>query len=73
MNGIKEDMAGRVDVVHLNLVSAVGREVGNRYGVKIVPTTLLFNGEGELVARVNGMPKKARLIAQIQEQSVYGR
>ena len=59
-------MAGTVDVVHLNLVSAIGREVGGRYGVKVVPTSLLFNSAGELVTRVNGVPKKDDLIEQIQ-------
>ena len=68
MNGVEDEMAGKVDVVYLNLVSAVGREVGGRYGVKIVPTTLLFSGEGELIARVSGVPKKNNLITQIQER-----
>jgi len=59
-------MAGTVDVVHLNLVSAIGREVGGRYGVNVVPTSLLFNAQGELVTRVNGVPRKDELIAQIE-------
>ena len=66
MNGFKEEMAGTVDVVHLNLVSAIGREVGGRYGVNVVPTSLLFNAQGELVTRVNGVPRKDELIAQIE-------
>ena len=59
-------MAGTVDVVHVNLVSAIGREVGGRYGVNVVPTSLLFNAQGELVTRVNGVPRKDELIAQIE-------
>jgi len=59
-------MAGTVDVVYLNLVSAIGREVGGRYGVNVVPTSLLFNAQGELVTRVNGVPRKDELIAQIE-------
>ena len=66
MNGFKEEMAGTVDVVHLNMLSAAGREVGGRYGVKVVPTSLLFNSQGELVKRVNGVPAKGDLIAQIR-------
>jgi thioredoxin-like negative regulator of GroEL len=66
VNGVKEEMAGKVDVVHLNLVSAVGREVGGRYGVRVVPTSLLFNSDGDLVTRVNGVPKKDDLISEIQ-------
>jgi len=55
-----------VDVVHLNMLSAAGREVGGRYGVKVVPTSLLFNNQGELVKRVNGVPAKGDLMAQIR-------
>lgn len=66
VNGFKEETAGRVDVVHLNLLSAAGREVGGRYGVKVAPTSLLFDSEGELLARVNGVPKKDKLIDQVQ-------
>ncbi len=65
MNGFKEETAGTVDVVHLNLLSAAGREVGSRYGVKIVPTSLLFNSQGELVKRVNGVPRKDDLLKPI--------
>ncbi|MFN2179465.1 MAG: hypothetical protein ACK2UV_08265 [Candidatus Promineifilaceae bacterium] len=65
VNGFKEETAGMVDVVHLNLLSAAGREVGGRYSVKVVPTSLLFNSEGELVKRVNGVPRKSDLLDQI--------
>ena len=61
-------MAGVVDVVHLNMLSAAGREVGGRYGVRIVPTSLLFNNQGELIQRVNGVPKKEDLLGQIHGQ-----
>jgi hypothetical protein len=66
VNGFKEEMLGTVDVIHLNLVSAVGREVGGRYGVEVVPASLLFDDQGKLIKRVNGVPKKNDLIAQIQ-------
>ena len=66
MNGFKEETAGRVDVVHLSLMSAAGRDIGGRYGVRVVPTSLLFNSQGDLVTRVNGVPKKDDLIALIQ-------
>ena len=65
VNGFKEETAGTVDVVHLSLLSAAGREVGGRYGVKVVPTSLLFNSQGELIQRVNGVPKKDDLIGTI--------
>ena len=66
VNGFEKEMAGSVDVVHLSLLSAAGREVGGRYGVKVVPTSLLFNNQGELIQRVNCMPTKEDLISQIR-------
>jgi len=66
VNGFKEEMAGMVDVVHLNLLSAAGREVSGRYGVKIVPASLLFNSQGELIKRVNGVPRKDDLLGHVR-------
>ncbi|MFL7837401.1 MAG: TlpA family protein disulfide reductase [Candidatus Promineifilaceae bacterium] len=66
VNGFKEEMTGRVDVVHLSMLSVVGHEVGGRYGVQVVPTSLLFDNEGKLIKRVDGLPNKDDLIAQIQ-------
>jgi thioredoxin-related protein len=66
VNGLKEELAGKVDVVHLSLVSRAGREVGSRYGIRIVPTSLLFDSTGELLTRVDGVPKKEQLSAKIR-------
>jgi hypothetical protein len=72
VNGLKEEMAGKLDVVHLNLLSEAGREIGGRYGVKIVPATLLFNSRGELIRRVNGVPDKENLISQMKNGEPSG-
>ena len=66
VNGFKEEMVGTVDVVHLSMMSAVGREVGGRYSVEVVSTSLLFDKQGKLIKRVNGVPNKQDLVAQIQ-------
>lgn len=66
MHGFKEEMAGKVDVVHLNLASAVGREVGGRYGIKMVPTSLLFDNDGRLVRRIDGLPRKEELVQAVR-------
>ena len=66
VNGFKEETAGMVDVVRLNLLSAAGREVGGRYSVQIVPTSLLFNSQGELIKRVNGVPRKDDLLGHVR-------
>lgn len=65
VHGFEKETAGKVDVVHLNLLSAAGREVSGRYGVRIVPATLLFNHQGELIQRVSGVPKLDELLAHV--------
>lgn len=68
VNGFKKETAGTVDVVHLNMLSAAGQEVGGQYDVRVVPTSLLFNSQGELIQRVNGVPKKEDLLGQIRRR-----
>lgn len=56
MNGIEKDLKGRADVVYLDLMSDIGREAANRYGVKAVPTLVVFDGAGNIVLRQSGLP-----------------
>jgi thioredoxin-related protein len=46
---LERDLAGQASVLRLSLWSSVGRELAARYGVRGVPTFLLFDGTGELV------------------------
>ena len=62
MDGIKKQMGNEVELIHLNLLGAVGREAARAFGVYIVPVTLLFDGHGEIVARKMGIPNAAQLI-----------
>ncbi len=60
-------MKGQATVLRLDLLSGVGREAARAYGVKIVPTTLLFDGEGRVVLRETGMPDAERFRARVVE------
>ncbi len=42
-------MAGRLRVLRLSIWSPVGRQLAVRYGVRGVPTFLLFDGSGQVV------------------------
>jgi thioredoxin-related protein len=53
-------MNGKVEVIHLNLLSGAGREMGAKYKVMVTPATLLFNQQGELIDRKLGMPDTAQ-------------
>lgn len=46
---LERDLVGRMDVLRLSAWNKVGRELSSRYGVRGVPTFLLFDGEGQMV------------------------
>jgi len=57
---LEKDLHGRADVLRLDLLSGVGRQAAGAYGVKAVPTTLVFDGAGQVVYRqVGGVDAKA--------------
>ncbi|MBN1965434.1 MAG: thioredoxin family protein [Anaerolineae bacterium] len=67
MDGLEKDLAGRATVLRIDLLSSVGREAAQEYGVKIVPTTLLFGGNGELIHRQTGRPDADVFRAKVEE------
>lgn len=66
MNGIEAQVGNRVEIIRLDLLSAIGRQAARQYGVHMVPATLLFDGQGEIVERQTGMPEAGRVIALIE-------
>jgi thioredoxin-related protein len=46
---LERDLEGKADVLRLSAMSAVGRQLGARYGVRGVPTFFLFDGEGQML------------------------
>jgi thioredoxin-related protein len=46
---LERDLAGQAQVLKLSAWGTVGRELAARYGVRGVPTFLLFDGEGEMI------------------------
>ena len=49
MDRLEKDLEGTVQVLRLSAWSSVGRQLGSRFGVRGVPTFLLFDGTGQLV------------------------
>lgn len=65
MNGLEDDLKGRATVLRLDILSGVGKEAAGIYGVKVVPTMLVFDGTGELVMRQSGKVNADPIRAQI--------
>ena len=65
MDGIEKDLKGKAEVVRLNMLSKVGREVASRYDVPAVPTILILDADSKVIYRHTGMPDRQEVVAQI--------
>jgi thioredoxin-related protein len=61
VDGLENDLEGQAQVARLSILSDVGREVAQDYGVRSVPTFLIFDGEGTLMGREVGFPNRGRI------------
>jgi thioredoxin-related protein len=62
---LERDLQGKAQVLKFSAWSSVGRELGARYGVRGVPTFLLFDGSGEMVHYQVGRLDAERVRAEI--------
>ncbi len=72
VDGIPEQTNDPVEVIHLNMLVGAGREAAGRYGVRVVPATVLLDRQGQLLDRQSGRPEVDRLIGKMrlsQDQS----
>ena len=49
MDRLERDLEGQAQVLRLSAWGSVGRQLSARYGVRGVPTFLLFDGSGQMI------------------------
>jgi thioredoxin-related protein len=65
VDGLERELEGQARVVRLSALNAMGQEVAQRYGVRGVPTFLIFDGQGELIGRQVGFPNRSEIKALV--------
>jgi len=65
VDGIEKDLEGTAQVIRLSITSQVGSQMAQRYGVRGVPTIVVLDGAGEVVAQSVGLPDRAALVEQV--------
>jgi thioredoxin-related protein len=63
---LERELEGQASVLKFSAWSSVGRELGARYGVRGVPTFLLFDGKGEMVHYQVGRLDAERVKVEIE-------
>jgi thioredoxin-related protein len=46
---LERDLEDQAQVLRLSVLSSIGRQLGAQYGVRGVPTFLLFDGSGQMI------------------------
>lgn len=65
VDGIERDLEGQAQVVRLSVTSEVGGRAAQRYGVRSVPTVLIFDREGNLIEQSAGIPNRKQVVGQV--------
>ena len=65
VDGLERELEGQAQVVRLSILSKLGQEAAQRYGVRGVPTFLIFDGQGNLIERQVGFPDRGRIKALV--------
>ncbi len=67
VDGLERELGDRVQVLHLNVLSSVGRAAASAYAVRAVPAFVLFDAGGEMVYYQVGFPGKAAIRQEIDK------
>ncbi|OQY22084.1 MAG: hypothetical protein B6I34_06460 [Anaerolineaceae bacterium 4572_32.1] len=66
VDGIERDLAGQAEVIRLSLSSEPGRSAARRYGVRGIPTLIIFDGEGKVVEQRAGVPNRESVVETVK-------
>lgn len=66
MDRLEWELGERAQVLRLSIFSQTGRAAAARYGVRAVPTFVIFDGRGQPVAQSVGLPNRQQLLTLLE-------
>ncbi len=54
MDGLEQELSGKLEIIRINLQSPVGRELAPVYGFQLTPTFIYFDAQGNELWREVG-------------------
>lgn len=70
MDEIEKEYAGKVKVVFHDVWTNEGRKYGKEYGIRLIPTQVFLDKEGNEIARHQGFFPKEKIVALFEENGV---
>jgi len=62
VDGLERELAGRAQVLRVNVAEPAGRELFSRWNLEVVPTFLVFDTNGREVYRATGFPDRGAIL-----------
>jgi len=69
VDGIEREAAGKAHVLRLDIHTALGSAMGEKYGVEFVPTFIVFDGSGQETWRSIVLPAPGEILAALRRGS----
>ena len=66
VDGIERDLKGQAEVIRLSLLSEPGKSAARRYGVRGIPTLIVFDGAGNVVEQRAGVPNRESIVEMVK-------
>ena len=69
VDGLENELQGRARVMRLNVLDSVGMNAARRFEVRVVPTFIVFDGQGGVVETQIGIPNRAKIVLAVDALS----
>ncbi len=69
VDGLERELDADLQILRVNVMDQVGARLAQRYSVRMMPTFVLLNNEGEVVLTQAGMPNRDEIVSKIAELS----
>ena len=66
VDGLETKLAGKAEVIRLDVMSGVGQQAARQYGVRGVPALVVVDGSGQAVFGQAGIPRPGQVIEQVE-------
>lgn len=66
VDGLEKDLAGKADVVRLNVLTSIGQQAAAHFGVRGMPTVVVVDGQGKVMLTQLGLVRPAAIHDQIE-------
>jgi thioredoxin-related protein len=64
---LEKDLAGRAEVIRIDVMTELGITIARRYGVRATPMLLVFDGAGRVVYSQAGRPNTERITEAVSQ------